>query len=275
MLAAALVEIAAAHALISTSPSPDLLAALRLAWHRDQLADRNAHIPVQLPAVWVTLGQPVRAEALARSIPHRNRQAQTLADVANSVAEPVRARSCIAGALAAGRWTIPLQALTIVDMAALSAFAGELAALQSPSRTSDNGLLSGTSGHDIRRGPGNGRPAVRDSDTLSGTSVEEEQRRQRKQARRYPWSKRRSNWGPVHDNPDGLAHPRQRNTRHAAGRSPGDHSWRFCALEAAPRGAEARGRIRRYGWYGAWRVIPLVAVLSVTQWRDWRSGCGE
>ena len=72
--AAALAEITAAVALISTSRSPDLLAALRLAWHRDQLADRNAHIPVQLPAVWVTLGQPVRAEALARSIPDPSRR---------------------------------------------------------------------------------------------------------------------------------------------------------------------------------------------------------
>ena len=84
--AAALAEIAAACALISTSASPDLLAALRLAWQRAQLADRNAHIPVQLPAVWATLGQPVRAEALARSITSPLSQAQALARVATAAA---------------------------------------------------------------------------------------------------------------------------------------------------------------------------------------------
>ena len=69
--AAALAEIAATHALITTSPSPDLLAALRLAWHREQLTNRNAHIPAQLPAVWATLGQPIRAEALPGPSPTR------------------------------------------------------------------------------------------------------------------------------------------------------------------------------------------------------------
>jgi hypothetical protein len=220
--AAALAEIAAAHALISTSTSPDLLAALRLARHRDQLSERNAHIPAQLPAVWVTLGQPVRAEALARSITDPgarahalagvaaaaaaddldraeriarsitypderaralagvaaaaaagdldrarelaagaeriarsitdpDKQAQALAGVASSAAELVRARSCIAGALAAGRWTIPLQALALVDPAAMSAFADELTVPSDPSQTQDNGPLSGTP---ARRGTG-------------------------------------------------------------------------------------------------------------------------
>ena len=84
--AAALAEIAAAHALINTSAFPDLLAALRLAWHRGQLAGRNAHIPFKLPAVWVTLGQPVRAEALARSIPYESQRALALAGVAMAAA---------------------------------------------------------------------------------------------------------------------------------------------------------------------------------------------
>ena len=46
-----------------------------------------------------------------------------------------------------------------------------------PVNRPDNGRLSGTSGHDAWRGPGNGRAAVYDSDTLSGTSVEEERPR--------------------------------------------------------------------------------------------------
>jgi hypothetical protein len=43
-------------------------------------------------------------------------------------------------------------------------------------KRSDNGLLSGTSGYDAWRRPGNGRAGVRDSGTLSGTSAEEERR---------------------------------------------------------------------------------------------------
>lgn len=176
-------EIAAAHALIGASPSPDLLTALRLAWHRAQLTHEDAGIPAWLQAVWVTLGQPARAEALARSIPDPDKQARALADVAAAAAgggdhdrareltadveriarsitlplfraraladvacratEPTRARSCIAGALAAHDWAISLRALARIDPAALSAFTDELAL--GPSQTRDNGLLSGTS----------------------------------------------------------------------------------------------------------------------------------
>lgn len=42
--------------------------ALGLAGHRDLPIDRNAKIPVGLPAVWAALGQVTRAEALATSI---------------------------------------------------------------------------------------------------------------------------------------------------------------------------------------------------------------
>ena len=55
--------------------SPDLASALALACHRDHLTDRNANIPVDLPAVWATLGQLTRAEALAPSITYPARQA--------------------------------------------------------------------------------------------------------------------------------------------------------------------------------------------------------
>jgi hypothetical protein len=99
--AATLTEIAAAHALIATSPSPDLLSALRLAWHRDQLIARNAAIPVQLPAVWAALGHPVRAEALARSKTYPESQVMALAGVAGAVAaagDHDHARALAAGA---------------------------------------------------------------------------------------------------------------------------------------------------------------------------------
>ncbi len=85
--AMALSEITAAHALISSSPSPDLLASLRLAWYRNQLTDRNTHIPARLPAVWATLGQAARAEALAWSVTDPYQQAEALARLAAAVAE--------------------------------------------------------------------------------------------------------------------------------------------------------------------------------------------
>ena len=84
--AAALAEITAAVALVSTGHSPDLLAALRLAWYRDQLAARNTYMPAELPAVWATLGQPARADALARSKTNPYWQARALAMVAEAVA---------------------------------------------------------------------------------------------------------------------------------------------------------------------------------------------
>ncbi|GAB3847271.1 hypothetical protein GCM10027610_066850 [Dactylosporangium cerinum] len=66
---AALADIATASTLIGQQHDSGLLAALRLSWHRDQLVGRNTQIPAQLPAVWAALGQHVRAEGLARSIP--------------------------------------------------------------------------------------------------------------------------------------------------------------------------------------------------------------
>ncbi|AGL16088.1 hypothetical protein [Actinoplanes sp. N902-109] len=41
---------------------------LRLANHRSRIQIRNRNIPVQLPAVWVKIGQPTRAQALAQGI---------------------------------------------------------------------------------------------------------------------------------------------------------------------------------------------------------------
>lgn len=55
------------------------------------------------------------AERIARSITSPDEQARALVGMAGSVAEPGRARSCIAGALAAGRWTIALKALARID----------------------------------------------------------------------------------------------------------------------------------------------------------------
>ena len=95
--AAALSEVTLTLDLIAAQDDPDLTAALRLARHRDYLADRNTSIPASLPAVWATLGQHIRAEALAASITDPDRQARALAAVAGALAKgagrrrPVRA----------------------------------------------------------------------------------------------------------------------------------------------------------------------------------------
>ena len=67
------------------------------------------------------------AEQAARSITNPEGRASSLTIVA-SVAEPARARSCIAGVLAAVRWTIPIRELARIEPAVLSAFADELTA---------------------------------------------------------------------------------------------------------------------------------------------------
>ena len=60
----------------------------QLAACRDRLADRNSNIPPELPAVWVQLGQPKRAEALARSITDPDGQARALANVCSGCSRP-------------------------------------------------------------------------------------------------------------------------------------------------------------------------------------------
>ncbi|MEU0558626.1 hypothetical protein [Dactylosporangium sp. NPDC006015] len=83
---AALIDIATAFSVLIAQPPPDLLAALRLSWHRNRLADRNANIPTNLPAVWVTLGQPDRAEALAQSITSRDARVKALTGLVTAAA---------------------------------------------------------------------------------------------------------------------------------------------------------------------------------------------
>jgi tetratricopeptide (TPR) repeat protein len=72
---------------IAAQDSPDLNAALGLACHRDHLANRNAHIPAGLPAVWAALGHLQRAEAFAASVADPVRRAWALARVAGALAK--------------------------------------------------------------------------------------------------------------------------------------------------------------------------------------------
>ena len=84
--AAALAEITAVQEFICGQDHPDLAAMLNLAITRDGITQRNSFIPLTLPVNWVRLGNPNRAEALARSITDPSAQAHTLAAVAETLA---------------------------------------------------------------------------------------------------------------------------------------------------------------------------------------------
>lgn len=84
---AAVTEIVSAQDAILALPDPDLLAMARLAIHRDGIAQRNANIPTDLPAVWATFGQLIRAEALAGAIGDPDRQAEALVELVPAVAQ--------------------------------------------------------------------------------------------------------------------------------------------------------------------------------------------
>ena len=66
--AAALAELRAAEEVVSGADEDGLLRVVRLAARRHELASCNEELPIELPAVWVALGQPDRAESLARGI---------------------------------------------------------------------------------------------------------------------------------------------------------------------------------------------------------------
>ena len=82
----ALTEIAAAQNLNLRQADVDLEIALRLAFQRDQLTQRNANIPVYMPTVWSRLGETTRAEALAHAITAPDRQAEALSALAQAAA---------------------------------------------------------------------------------------------------------------------------------------------------------------------------------------------
>jgi tetratricopeptide (TPR) repeat protein len=84
---AALTEIKTCQDLLLDCPEPDLYALARLSHHRGQLESRNAHVPTKLPALWATLGQPNRAEQIARGLTDPREQARAVIGVAKVVAE--------------------------------------------------------------------------------------------------------------------------------------------------------------------------------------------
>lgn len=78
---AALAEISATQDVILGREEPDLRALTLLSFRKEQITGRNSDIPANLPAVWALIGQPERAEALARSLPYRGTQLVALAAV--------------------------------------------------------------------------------------------------------------------------------------------------------------------------------------------------
>jgi tetratricopeptide (TPR) repeat protein len=84
--ALAFTEISTAQQLILAQPDPDLTSLALLAVQREHLTDRNSSIPDNLPVVWVMLGQPTRAEALANSIPDPSRRTLALEQLAKVLA---------------------------------------------------------------------------------------------------------------------------------------------------------------------------------------------
>ena len=83
---AALAEVTAVQEHICSHDHPDLAAMLNLAVTRERLIQRNSRIPRALPAVWVRLGNPARAKALANCITDPDGQVEALTAMAEALA---------------------------------------------------------------------------------------------------------------------------------------------------------------------------------------------
>ncbi|MGH3176680.1 MAG: hypothetical protein ACRDPF_22810, partial [Streptosporangiaceae bacterium] len=129
--AAALAEIAAVGELIAAQRYPDLGGMLTLAITRQRLERRNRMMPAAVPVAWARVGNPARAEALARSISSTFSQTQALAGVAGVLAgrgEASWAQEIIAQAEAAAR-SVPdpqWQARALSHVAGAQAEAGDI-----------------------------------------------------------------------------------------------------------------------------------------------------
>ena len=103
---AALTEITDVQDVLLRLDEPDLPALARLNAHRSIIADRNNHVPSNLPTVWATVGRPERAEALAQAITDPEQRARTLASLVHTVAgadDPDWAKALAGRAEAAAR----------------------------------------------------------------------------------------------------------------------------------------------------------------------------
>jgi hypothetical protein len=80
----ALAQIEIANATDLAAREQDIGALLLLAVLRDELVDRNSRIPHDLPAVWVKLGEPTRALALAQGVAMHEVRANALVAMAEA-----------------------------------------------------------------------------------------------------------------------------------------------------------------------------------------------
>jgi hypothetical protein len=80
----ALAQIEIANAIELAAHEQDIGALLKLAVLQAELVDRNFRIPHDLPAVWVTLGEPTRALALAQGIGDDYKRADALVAMAEA-----------------------------------------------------------------------------------------------------------------------------------------------------------------------------------------------
>lgn len=74
----AVTEVETAQGMLLQEAKPDLLALLHIAVYQGELIERNASLPVGLPAVWARLGHRVKAHALARAVSSPGYRAEAL-----------------------------------------------------------------------------------------------------------------------------------------------------------------------------------------------------
>ncbi|WUI00928.1 hypothetical protein OHR68_03655 [Spirillospora sp. NBC_00431] len=131
--ATALADITTVQEHIRDNPGPDITASLHLALTRRHLTRRNSNIPAGLPAVWIRMGNPNRAEALMHSIPDPSDRVRALSEMVRALVdseEVSRARQLVADAESTAR------AITDPDdrMRALATVVGGLVAVGEPAR---------------------------------------------------------------------------------------------------------------------------------------------
>ncbi|HET9657419.1 MAG TPA: hypothetical protein VFP72_18850 [Kineosporiaceae bacterium] len=123
-------EISAAMSLAADLPDPRILPMCRVSAHRRDLDQRNASIPHRLPSVWLRLNNPLRAEALAKSISDPARRTQALVTLSYEFLTSGRGQDAralaVEGASAVTQIPDPqARALAFLELALLQASLGE------------------------------------------------------------------------------------------------------------------------------------------------------
>jgi tetratricopeptide (TPR) repeat protein len=96
--AAALSELSAAQDTLAGESAPDVARLIKVAMHREHLADRNARTPTSLARLWARLGHFNRAEALIEAIADPGRRADAVIGVMGVMVhagDPARAEALV------------------------------------------------------------------------------------------------------------------------------------------------------------------------------------